>query len=82
VGAGAILRTPRTIPLFVHAYGGDLVLDPNQPADKTGDSKDSGSLKFAGGNPWKAIGTWTDSPKVTPRTLKALGDLRLRIAAT
>jgi hypothetical protein len=54
-----------------------LFLDPIAPNGETAKYKDSARLNFAAGNPWVAIGTWTDQPPILAGTLAALTDLRV-----
>ena len=35
-----------------------LLLDPAAPVSQEPRQKDSGQLKFAGGNPWVEVGSW------------------------
>jgi hypothetical protein len=44
---------------FLHAAGTDFFLDTIPPTATSARFKDSTSLNFAGGNPWKEIGTWS-----------------------
>ena len=46
---------PTNFFLHVNAF---LVLDDSAPTASTAQFKDSASVNFAGGNPWKEIGTW------------------------
>jgi hypothetical protein len=66
-----------TVPLFLHAQGTSLFLDTSPPMDAVADFRDSASLNFAGGNPWKEIGTWSEPATGSPQTLTALGDLHV-----
>jgi probable HAF family extracellular repeat protein len=43
---------------YLHSTGGSFFLDTTPPTSSA-KQKDSGPVKFAGGNPWVAIGTWT-----------------------
>jgi hypothetical protein len=45
--------------LFLHAAGATGVFDTVAPTAQTAASTDSASIKFAGGNAWKEVGTWT-----------------------
>jgi hypothetical protein len=73
-----VLWTPvRSAPLFLHARGTGLFLNAKGPTDATADFRDSASLKFAGGNVWKTIGTWSDPETGSPRSLTDLGDLHV-----
>jgi hypothetical protein len=44
--------------VFLHSDGTDF-LDDTAPTATTATFKDSPSVNFAGGNPWKVIGTWS-----------------------
>jgi hypothetical protein len=46
--------------LFLHGGTTD-VLDNMAPTSTTACSRDSAGVNFAGGNPWKEIGTWSMS---------------------
>ena len=59
--------------LYLHSNGGictsaassgvtDRFLDTNPPNGTLAKCNDSGALSFAGGNPWKEIGTWSVTP--------------------
>jgi len=63
--------------LYLHAQGTTLLLDPDRPTSATATSRDSAALRFAGGNPWKPVGTWTQTATGQARTLESLGDLRV-----
>jgi hypothetical protein len=52
-----------------------LFLDNTAPPATTAKFKDSPSVSFSGGNPWKDIGTWSAAPTRTAGTLTALSDL-------
>jgi len=70
------------VGFFLHGSGSNenpltLFLDNNPPTATTAKYKDSPSIKFGGGNPWKEIGTWTASPSLTDGRLKALSDLHV-----
>lgn len=69
--------TPPAAVLYLHAVGASLTLDSTAPTAATAQFRDSPSLKFAGGNPWKQIGTWNQAPAGSPRELAALGDLHV-----
>ncbi|MGH6690093.1 MAG: beta-propeller fold lactonase family protein, partial [Gammaproteobacteria bacterium] len=62
------------ITLFLHGTSSTLFLDGLAPTATTPKFRDSASLAFAGGNPWKEIGTWAGS---LHGTLTAVGDLRV-----
>jgi hypothetical protein len=44
---------------YLHSSGSNDFLDDTAPIATTAKSKDSPAVNFAGGNPWKAIGTWS-----------------------
>jgi hypothetical protein len=46
---------------FLHSSGTNLFLDTTSPTSTQAKQKDSGSVNFAGGNPWAEIGTWSRS---------------------
>ena len=67
---------------YLHGAGPDnnppvLFLNDSAPIAATAKFRDSASLKFAGGNPWKEIGTWPAVSKLTTGNLTALSDLRV-----
>jgi YVTN family beta-propeller protein len=66
---------PSTTVYYLHANGMTLTLDPSAPTATTPKYADSASVSFAGGNPWKAIGTWSAVPSASSRTLLSLSDL-------
>ncbi len=69
-----------TVPLFLHAEGTALTLDESAPTSTTAKFRDSAALRFAGGNPWKEIGTWTAGPATgLDGTIADLGDLHVWI---
>jgi sugar lactone lactonase YvrE len=62
---------------FLHGSGGTanpptLFLDSMAPASTTAKYKDSSSVKFSGGNPWKEIGTWDAAPAFSNGLLSTL----------
>jgi N-acetylneuraminic acid mutarotase len=68
--------------MFLHGSGGTanpptLSLDGIAPSATTPKYKDSPSIKFASGNPWTAVGTWTGASSLTSGSLTALGDVQL-----
>jgi hypothetical protein len=71
-----------TQDFFLHGSGGtanppNLFLSTAAPTG-TGDVyKDSTSINFSGGNPWKEVGTWTAAPALPAGTLAALSDLHI-----
>ena len=54
-----------------------LFLDNTVPTATSAKFKDSTSINFSGGNPWKEVGTWSASPGLTRGTLTSLSDLRV-----
>src|SRR5215467_3903933 len=54
-----------------------LFLDNNAPTASTAKSKDSASINFTGGNPWKEVGSWNASPAFTRGVLTSLSDLHV-----
>ena len=54
-----------------------LFLDNSEPTAAVAKFRDSASLKFAGGNLWKEIGTWRARTDLTTGNLTALGDLHV-----
>lgn len=69
-----------TNALFLHGSGGiinppTLFLHPDDPDDLISKRKDSPSLNFGGGNPWKDIGTWTTQPPPSASTLTDVDSL-------
>ncbi|MEW6246480.1 MAG: RHS repeat-associated core domain-containing protein [Nitrospirota bacterium] len=67
---------------FLHGIGPDnnpptLFLDTTAPTAGTAKFRDSTSVNFSGGNPWKEIGTWPAASALTGGTLNALSDLHV-----
>ena len=62
---------------YLHGNGAPpaLTLDTTAPSARNAQFKDSGSLRFTGGNPWQEIGTWRAAPAGSAQTLTALGNL-------
>lgn len=54
-----------------------LYLDTNAPSATTARYKDSTSVNFNNGNPWKEIGTWSATAPSTNGTLTTLNDLNV-----
>jgi hypothetical protein len=44
---------------FLHSTGATLFVNATAPTSTAEIYKDSAAVNFAGGNPWKEIGTWT-----------------------
>lgn len=68
--------------LFLHGVGSianptTLILDEATPTGSTAKYRDSPSLNFSGGNPWKEVGSWTNSSVGVTGSLSTAGDLRL-----
>lgn len=71
---GPTIWTPvQTTELFLHSKGTSLFMDSKVPVNKQAESRDSTALSLAGGNPWKTIATWTQSPTSETRTLVSIG---------
>jgi N-acetylneuraminic acid mutarotase len=66
---------PISFTAFLHALSGTLLLDENPPTATTPASRDSLSLKFAGGNPWKEIGTWSAVPTFASGSLESVSSM-------
>ncbi len=67
---------------FLHGTGSTanpptLFVDENVPVGTIAKYSDSKAIKFAGGNSWKEIGTWTADPAFSTGTLDAVGDLEV-----
>ena len=82
--AGILSATPAlalsSADFFLHGAGATanpptLFLDRTAPTDTTAKFKDSTSINFSGGNPWKEIGTWSAPPAFTTGTLDSLSPL-------
>ena len=74
------ISSQTTPDFFLHGSGGTanpptLFLDKTAPTATTAKYKDSSSINFSGGNPWKEVGTWPAQPALTTGTLTALGPL-------
>jgi hypothetical protein len=68
--------------VYLHGSGGTanpptLALDGVAPTGTTAKYKDSPSINFASGNPWKVVGTWTAAPSLLSGTPDALGDVHV-----
>jgi hypothetical protein len=72
---------PSTPPtdFFLDASGVNLFLNSVVPTSTAAQFKDSAAIRFSGGNPWTAIGTWTGPPAGASQTLTDLHDLRVWI---
>jgi hypothetical protein len=81
---GSFLVRPHLWPprdLFLHGGGGQanppsLTIDAAAPTAATAKFKDSASVNFSGGNPWREVGTWSALPTTTGSSLM-LADLRV-----
>jgi hypothetical protein len=67
---------------FLHGAGPNpdpttLFLDNSAPGAKAAKYKDSTSVKFAGGDPWKEVGTWTAAPALSTGFLTSQGSLHV-----
>jgi len=81
-GAGLCKGNGAVRSAFLHGSGPTanppiLFLDTTAPTATTAKYKDSASLNFNGGNPWKEVGTWTDETAQFTGTLQDLGDLHV-----
>ena len=68
------LDPTRRKDLFLHGSGATanplvLFLDTVRPVSTAAKYKDSGGIKFAGGNPWAQLGTWNGGPASSVGTL-------------
>lgn len=87
--AGPKGGTPKTTaiiqsasPLYLHGAGSSdnpptIFLNNTAPTGSTAKFKDSSSINFNGGNPWKEIGSWAAQSTLTGGTLTALSDLHV-----
>ena len=63
---------------YLHGSGANpptLTLDSTAPSATSAKFKDSTSISFSRGNPWKEIGTWAAAPASSAQTLSGLSDL-------
>jgi alpha-tubulin suppressor-like RCC1 family protein len=79
---GSPTLDPVATAVFLHGSGGDanpptLSLDGVAPTATTPKYKDSPGIRFASGNQWTAVGTWTAAPSLTSGSLTALGDVHV-----
>jgi hypothetical protein len=68
--------------VFLHGSGAvanpaTLSLDEMAPAGTTAKYRDSGSVSFNEGNPWREVGTWGATPALTTGSILALRELRV-----
>ena len=66
--------------LYLHGTGPAanpplLTLDTSAPSSTSAKYRDSAAIKFAGGNAWKDVGTWSAEAAGADQTLIALGEL-------
>src|SRR5262249_38956590 len=47
------------LPYYLHANATSFFFDTTAPVAATPKQKDSAPITFAGGNPWKSVGTWS-----------------------
>jgi hypothetical protein len=78
----AIAQSAPPVNFYLHGTGPNdnpptLFLDNSAPTAATAKFKDSSSINFNGGNPWKEVGVWAASPARTPGMLTALNDLHV-----
>jgi hypothetical protein len=71
---------PSSVDMYLHATGPianptNLFLNSSAPSTTTAKYRDSASIKFSGGNQWKAIGEWPTSSPPSAATLSDLGNL-------
>jgi len=76
-GSQGIFLATEAVPaeVFLHKSAPSLVLTGVAPTAATAAAQDSATLKFSGGNPWKAIGTWSAPATFTAGTLDSLSPL-------
>jgi len=77
-----VVEAQSPIDFFLHGTGPDnnpptLFLNTAEPTVATAKFRDSASVNFNGGNPWKEIGTWPAASPLTTGTLTALSDLHV-----
>ena len=77
-----IVRPPVSVDLFLDGTGpvtasSSLFLSDVAPAGTTARSQDSVGINFAGGNPWKVVGTWTAPFSTTGGDLESLRALHV-----
>jgi hypothetical protein len=66
--------------LYLHGSGATanpptLSLDAVAPTASTDKYRDSTAVNFAGGNPWKDVGTWNAAPSAGSQSVIELGDV-------
>lgn len=77
-----LIPTPTLADLYLHGSGANanpstLFLDSTASAGTTAKYKDSASVNFNGGNPWKEVGIWTAAPAQTSGRLTGLHNLQV-----
>lgn len=77
----AVGQSP-SVDFYLHGTGPNdnpptLFLNTTSPTGTTAKYKDSTSINFNGGNPWKEVGVWTAQSSLISGTLSALGDLHV-----
>jgi hypothetical protein len=60
-GFGVDLAPEPPTDYFLCGSSPTLLLDTAAPTSTSAKQKDSAAIKFAGGNPWALIGTWTET---------------------
>ena len=78
----ALVQSATQNNYYLHGTGpidnpSSLFLDNTAPAATTARSKDSASINFNGGNPWKEVGNWSASPAFTRGVVTTLSDLHI-----
>lgn len=78
----SIASAQGTADFFLHGTGTDanpatLFLNTTTPAASTSKYKDSTSINYTGGNPWKEVGTWQATPVPASGTLTTLSSLHV-----
>jgi hypothetical protein len=58
-GFGAEISPDTWTDYFLRSRGAEFFLDAAPPVSTQAKQKDSGPVKFGGGNPWREIGTWS-----------------------
>lgn len=79
---GDLAHAQTPTDFYLHGTGPNnnpptLFLDTTAPTATTAKFRDSASVNFSGGNPWKDIGTWPAASAFTTGTLTALSDLHV-----
>jgi hypothetical protein len=58
-GFGAEITPDPLTSQFLHAHCATFSFSPAAPTARRPKERDSGPLRYAGGNPWRALGTWS-----------------------